>query len=224
MHWRTVADVVPSRVALVASWLIVSASCASQDVAPAAPDAAVGSGNDSTLVAATSERSDASTAATTAVAAVNAPPIAAHKDGRVLAAAVLWRATVGNSWDTADRFRYFYIVERVGRVGADGFITDTDSGRVLGDEQRAAIEAALAPRRVEWVESWDAVVDEEATTTLPGDRAIITVAEPMIDGARAEVATELWCGFDCAIGSTSVLEQSADGDWTVTDQLGGYIS
>jgi hypothetical protein len=54
---------------------------------------------------------------------------------------------------------------------------------VLGDGERAAIEAALAPRTVEWVENWDAVVDEEATTTLPSDRAIITVAEPTTDGA-----------------------------------------
>ena len=172
----------------------------------------------------TSQRSETSIVTPMPSAAVSSSAVVQPADGRVLAAAVLWRATVGNSWDDPARFSHLYIVERLGHVDATGFITGVETGRALTQLERAAIEAALAPRTVQWVASWAAVVDERATTTLPEDRAIVTVAEPMIDGPRAEVATELWCGYTCAIGSTSILEQSPTEGWEVTDQIGGYIS
>ena len=145
-------------------------------------------------------------------------------DGGVLAAAVLRRATTRDGRTEPDRFSHLYIVERLGRADADGFITGVESGRALTAAERAAVEAALAPRTVEWVESWDAVVDEQATTTLPEDRAIVTVAEPLVEGGRAEVSTELWCGYECGIGSTLVLERSPSGDWAVTDEIVNYVA
>ena len=135
------------------------------------------------------------------------PPCRSHRS-RTMAPCWPWRssrrATVGNSWDDPGRFGYIYVVERLGRADADGFITGVESGRALTHAERASVEAALAPRTVQWIESWN-VVDERATTTLPEDRAIITVAEPLVED-RLEVATELWCGDTCGIGSTSVLQ------------------
>ena len=55
-------------------------------------------------------------------------------------------------------------------------------------------------------------------------RWTLTIGEPAIDGRRAEVATELWFGFACGIGSISALERSPRGEWTVTEQIGCYIA
>ena len=184
------------------------------------------------VVASCGEADDAvPTGSATAPVAATTPaevtePTEPAGDAAVLASAVVWRATRSNgSGYGPDRFEHLYIVERLGQADAEGFITGEESGRPLGDGERAAIAAALAPRTVDWVASWEAVVDEQATTTLPEGRAIITIAEPAITGGRAEVAIELWCGFDgCASGSTLVLERSQDGAWTVTEQLVGWVS
>ena len=200
------------RAVLLGLWLI-ALSCADDEATSTSPTGVPGR---------TSDLVNTSETSATATTSVSVAPV--EDDGAVLAAAVLWRATVGNSWDDPGRFAHIYVVERLGRADADGFITGVESGRALTHAERSSVEAALAPRTVQWVESWNAVVDERATTTLPEDRAIITVAEPLVEDRRAEVATELWCGYTCGIGSTSVLELSPSGDWVVVDQLGGYIS
>ena len=163
-------------------------------------------------------RSNETTTPVTSAAETTSTSLGPVDDGGVLAAAVLWRATMVDGRSEPDRFSHLYIVERLGRDEADGFITGVESGRALTETERAAIEAALAPRTVEWVQSWDSVVDEQATTTLPEDRAIITVAEPLIDDDRAEVTIELWCGYMCATGSTLALEGSPSREWAVTDE------
>jgi hypothetical protein len=142
----------------------------------------------------------------------------------VLAAAVLYRATVGNSWDDPDRFNTLHIVERLGEPHDDGFITGVDAGRPLTDSERSAIEAALAPRTVRWVPSRESVIGDQPSSTILERDAVITIAEPEIDGPRAEVGTELWCGFTCGLGTISVLELSPAGEWTVTEQIGGYTA
>jgi hypothetical protein len=70
----------------------------------------------------------------------------------------------------------------------------------------------------------ESVIRNQPSSTVPERDAIITVAEPAIDGPRAEVGTELWCGFTCGIGSISVLKRSPTGKWTVTEKIGGYIA
>lgn len=55
---------------------------------------------------------------------------------------------------------------------------------------------------------------------------ILTLAEPEIDGSDAEVTSNLWCGGDCGIGGTHVLERAGTGAWSVTGMTedGGWIA
>lgn len=142
----------------------------------------------------------------------------------VLAAAVLHRAAVANSFSDPAQFTDLYVVERLGHADSHGFVSITDEDPVLTDSQRAAIETALAPRNVSWVASADTIRKTGASSTIPEHHAIISIAEPIIDQGRAEIATELWCGWMCAVGSTTVLERSASGTWRVTGEIGGFIS
>jgi hypothetical protein len=204
------------------SILVVMASCADDNGSrSAAPTTAVET--DVMLTVPTTSTAEGTITVTTTSTIEASTIVEPDATTGVLAAAVLWRATTGNSWDDPNRFNSFYVVGRLGHADANGFIT-LGAGRALTDAERAAIEAALAPGTVEWIDSRADVISEPPTVTIPEDRAIITMAEPTIDGGRAEVATELWCGFDCGIGSTSVLEQSPTGDWTVTEQIGGYVA
>ena len=75
-----------------------------------------------------------------------------------------------------------------------------------------------------WVHDLEAVIGTEPPLTVPDRHAVLMVAEPVIDGPRAEVATELWCGMTCGVGSTLVVERSGSGKWIVTGELGGYVA
>lgn len=204
---------------LVELTLLVTATCTNGDSTRTAA-------TPTTIVVTTPTTSTTAmtTEAPTSEMSMASTSITADATSAVLAAAVLYRATDGNSWDDPNRFNTFYVVERLGHADADGFITGLDTGRLLTDAERTAIEEALAPDTVYWVPSRESVIGDQPPMTIPETHAIITVAEPVLNGSRAEVATELWCGFDCGVGSTSVLEQSSTGDWTVTEQIGGYVA
>jgi hypothetical protein len=49
-------------------------------------------------------------------------------------------------------------------------------------------------------------------------------AEPAIDGGRADIVVNLWCGMVCGGGMGLVLELSSDDEWTVTGQFGGFVA
>jgi hypothetical protein len=149
---------------------------------------------------------------------------APSKIADVLAAAIAYRATDGNGWVDPDHFRAFYIVRRLGHADAEGFISGFRQGPRLTPGQGAAIEAALTPRTVTWVRSPKAVRgDQQKPRKMPDRTAIIIIAEPAIDGDRARVASELWCDWLCALGSTSVLERR-NGVWKVTEDNLAYVS
>ena len=142
----------------------------------------------------------------------------------VLAAAAAFRATESNSFGDSDYFTTVYVVERLGEADDVGFITFADTAPLITDVQRCAIEAALEPRTVVWVDGLEAVIGTEPPVTVPDRHAVVMLAEPVIDGPRAEVGTELWCGMVCGIGSTLVVERSGSGEWIVTGELGGFVS
>ena len=139
----------------------------------------------------------------------------------VLAAAVRYRVeTYQSGYSTT-----LFIIDRVGRYSPDdGYITDWIDGRELTATERSAIATALEPRTVTWVSHWRDVTGESTSGTLPDRQAIILLAEPSIDGTRADVATELSCGGTCSYGATSMLEQSTAGDWLVTEETEGFGS
>jgi hypothetical protein len=151
-------------------------------------------------------------------------PVLDETAAQVLAAAAKYRATERNSFSEDDYFTTLHVVERLGRTGADGFVSFPEAAPAITDGERDAIEAALAPRTVIWVHSLDAVIGTEPPLTIPDRQAVLMLAEPILDGRRAEVGTMLWCGMVCGIGGTLVLEYNASGNWVVTDELGGFVA
>lgn len=117
-----------------------------------------------------------------------------------------------------------YVVKRLGEADEVGFITFADTAPLITDDQRCALEAALDPRTVVWVDGLEAVIGTEPPVTVPDRHAVVMLAEPVIEGSRAEVATALWCGMVCGTGSTLVVERSGSGEWIVTGELGGFVS
>ena len=140
----------------------------------------------------------------------------------VLAAAVVYRVTESNSFGDDFSFTTVYVVERLGE--ADGFITFSDSAPLIANRRRCSIETALAPLTVFWVHDLEAVIGTDPPVTVPERHAVVMLAEPVIEGDRAEVGVELWCGMVCGIGSTLVVERTESGGWIVTGELGGFVA
>lgn len=137
---------------------------------------------------------------------------------QVIAAAVVNRVRVENSFGGGDVFQQVRVIER--------FVTATDTrstgGEEIDDAARAAVEAALAPTPVVWGP------DETDDTDLwqrPDMEAVafLYLGEPEIDGDTAKIYTGLYCGPLCGIYSTSVLERGEDGVWSVTGTDGPVV-
>lgn len=61
-------------------------------------------------------------------------------------------------------------------------------------------------------------------SSVPGaERLFVTLGPARVDGARATVFVQTWCGFDCLRGDGYVLGLRA-GRWRVTGSYGGYVS
>jgi len=168
--------------------------------------------------------SGASTEQRSSVAVTDADPTLSAEVGsaEVLAAAVRYRVETYAS----GHYTTLFIIDRLGRYSEDdGYITDWADGQELTAFERAAIAAALEPRSVSWIAHWRDVMGDPPSPTLPDERqAIILLAEPSIDGSRADVATELSCGTTCSYGATTLLERSSDGDWQVTGETDAFVS
>ena len=146
---------------------------------------------------------------------------AAAQSAEVLAAAVRYRVETYAS----GHYTTLFIIDHVGRYSPeDGYITDWVDGPELTATERDVIATALGPRPVTWISDWRDVMGEPPSPTLPNRHALILLAEPSIDGSRAEVATELSCGTTCSYGATSTLEQSPAGEWVVTGETNAFVS
>jgi hypothetical protein len=118
-------------------------------------------------------------------------------------------AAVGAHAGQRDDYDVFHVVDHLGR-------------RPVTPEERAGVEAALAPGVVDWVADLRAVVGDQAT--IAERQAVVTVSEPVIDGSVAEITVELWCGMTCAGALTYLLERSPYGVWSVIGTTGGWVS
>jgi len=109
----------------------------------------------------------------------------------VLAAAADHRATVANSFGGHSVFTSINVVETLGAPMQNGMVDDT-VGRVVTDDEKAAITEALKPATVHWIVNTSAVLGtrpsiHDSYQTLG---AILTLSEPRITGDRAEITTE----------------------------------
>ena len=203
------ADVLPTSVSTVTEPSNDSMSASSAQSGPAASSSATTSAQPSP--ATSTSGNDASSWSTVAGESV------ADESAAVIAAAVLDRVA-----DQQPPFTTFHVVEHLGESDESGMVFGLDEGRVLTTAEREAIEAVLAPNVVRFVESLEAVVGDELS--IAEKQAVIMIAAPSIDGSDAMVATNLWCGGLCGVGSIAILERTGDGAWTVVGEEGGYVA
>jgi hypothetical protein len=89
---------------------------------------------------------------------------------------------------------------------------------------REAVERSLAPATVMWFHTPDAILGDPAATgqypTKEDIGLILTFGAPEVDGPRATIVSEMWCGMLCGDGTTFTLERSDTGDWLVTGTTG----
>lgn len=95
------------------------------------------------------------------------------------------------------------------------------SARPLTPDERAAIEAELAPTQVAWIDQ-DQVADLQQRQLEPSapEFMVLTMAVPRTTSDTVAVTTQVWCGALCGVGSTYLLANEA-GAWTVTGTTGG---
>lgn len=137
----------------------------------------------------------------------------------VLGAAAAHRVFNDNSFGGQHVFDRVNVVDSFGTPDSSGSLTPGSRSPLL-DEERAAIEAALEPVAVTWVPSLQAVIGDGELADYQQVGAVLTLGRPEIDGGVAEVTSDLWCGGECGIGGTHVLERGASGFWSVTGTTG----
>lgn len=118
------------------------------------------------------------------------------------------------------RFELINVVRYYGTPDRNGFLHTTSASAVIDADVRAAVEQALAPSRVVWVDDASAVIGNGPM--LPTSRevgAVLTIAAPDIDGSSARITTGMWCGGTCGTGGRFVLRKT-DGAWSVTGTEG----
>lgn len=147
--------------------------------------------------------------------------VAPTEVANLLATAANDRIRMANGFDTPNVFSSVAIVDSYGTPGDDDTL-DAKAGAVtIADDVRRAIEVALGPISVQWVHTADEVQSEPTATwdevPLP---AVLTLAEPRIDGDSATVISDLRCGPGCVIGGGQQFELGADGSWTLVGPIG----
>jgi len=139
----------------------------------------------------------------------------------LLAVAANHRIRVANGFDTPNVFSSVAILDTYGVATDDGLL-DAWAGPVpIPNDVRRAIEVVLGPITVRWVAAAAAVPTEPSATwderPLP---ALLTLAEPLIDGRTATVISDLKCGPGCVIGGGQEFELGADHLWVAVRSIG----
>lgn len=137
----------------------------------------------------------------------------------VLGVAAAYRVFDDNSFGGQDVFDRVNVIDSFATPDTYGFLTPDPAAPLLENE-RAAIEAALDPVAVTWVSSLQAVIGDGTLADYEQVGAVLTLGRPEIDDDVAEVTSNLWCGGDCGIGGTHVLERTASDLWSVTGTTG----
>jgi len=154
----------------------------------------------------------------------NAAPEPAAGTGTVaalLATAADHRIRMANGFDTPNVFSSVAILDTYGVATDDGMLEATAGPVSVPDDVRHAIETVLGPITVKWVAD-PADVPTEPTGTwdeqpLP---ALLTLAEPVINGGTATVVSVLRCGSGCVIGGGEAFDLGTDDSWATLGPVG----
>jgi hypothetical protein len=137
----------------------------------------------------------------------------------IVATASLARLTKDNSFGGADVFDRVNVVDRYGTPTQDGFLEFGPDSALIGPEVRAAVEQALTPISVTWVDGLSDVVG--TGQKLPTEEDVwLTLSSPIVAGDRAEITTGLWCGSLCGVGGAYGLEWTESTGWFITGMEG----
>ena len=142
-------------------------------------------------------------------------------DAALLAIAANHRVREANGRDTPNALSSVAILDTFGVADADGLLTPVPGPVSIPDDVRQAIEMELGPITVTWVAA-ATDVDTEPTATWDEQppTALLTLTEPVADGATATVISDLRCGPGCVIGGGQEFERAADGSWAAARQIG----
>jgi len=139
----------------------------------------------------------------------------------IVATASLARLTTDNSFGGAPVFDRVNIVSRYGNPTQDGLLEFGSDSSVIGPEIRAAVEQALAPMSVTWVDSSaDVIGTGQDIPTYEEVGPVLTLGTPTVNGDEAEMTTGLWCGGTCGAGGTYTLEWTETNGWQITGMTG----
>ena len=93
------------------------------------------------------------------------------------------------------------IVERYGTPNSDAMLDVGSDSPQMGTDVRTAVEHALAPMVVTWVDSINDVIGTgQEIPAYEEVGLVLTLSRPIIDGRQAVITTERWCGGTCGSG------------------------
>lgn len=154
-------------------------------------------------------------------AGASTQPTARSDRAGVLAAVAAARVGSDNSFGGQDVFTKVYVVDRLGQPTEEAMVDFDGDVVALTDDERTAIETALAPKPVEWVTSSAAVIEQIRANEGDGELVgLLSLGLPTIAGDEANVVSGIYCGSLCATGGAHTLARQADGTWVVTGQTG----
>jgi hypothetical protein len=125
----------------------------------------------------------------------------------IVAAAAVARLT-DESFGGSAALNGVNIVERYGATSADGMLDVGSGGPLIDAGVRTAVEDALAPVVVTWIEKLEDVMGTDQVPADEGDWVILRLSRPVIDGTRAVITTERYCGWDCGNGGALNLDKA----------------
>jgi len=167
----------------------------------------------------TTEPSVGSSSAAPALTTSAVADSAADARSAIVAVAAAERVLSSSAGVTKSRIN---VVERFGQFSG-GLVVPDSNGELIDHQTRIAVEHALAPGVVTWVDSVDSVTDNGALSAQDVG-VVLTITPPTISSTTAEVGTALWCGNVCGEGSTYLLERSGPDGWRVTGSRDEFVA
>lgn len=142
-------------------------------------------------------------------------------DAALVAAAANHRVRMANGSGTPNALSSVAILDTFGIPDADGLLGPAPGAVSVPDDVRRAIELELGPITVRWVATAsDVATEPSATWDEQPPTALLTLSEPVLDGATATVISDLRCGPGCLIGGGQAFERDGDGSWVAVSQIG----
>ena len=131
------------------------------------------------------------------------------------------RIRMANGFDTPNVFSSVAILDTYGVATDDGMLDATAGLVPIPNDVRQAIERALGPITVKWVAvAADVATEPSGTWDEQPQPALLTLAEPVINGETATVVSDLRCGPGCVIGGGQAFDLGADDAWAAVGPVG----